>query len=506
MESNPGLVVLAVGGIIAFIVVIGVLNSVLKRGLGKLFDFGVKTVNAKKNAEIDQVVAVPLVMTSSATRDEIVVALDTILAPKKAVPWLGAVLFETDRTADKITYALGNKLYPQGLVFEVRFGERDGKTQVVYKCLNLTERNGTRMFADPMMRLRDVVRYAVEGAGDPDKIAEGVKLYGPPEPGSPAALRLRNAKVMTWTGLAVFFFALFRLGQGVYTSELPLWLFVLALGGGCMFLATKMADTKGVRRTVAGPDPDEDETATLPATAEKAGAPTDHSFESRAAQSSPGVEHALAAASGAVKAATSRGKSALGWFSSLSGNAKAGVVAGVVVVVFVAGFLFSNVTSNPSSAGSDGRASVNIDNVAGTGGDYTPTANNSSSGGAASQGGASAADSSGQSVVTPPAERKTLQDLLATANEDGSQIELTGYWDNKAIAQTGELVFIPNEGDNPPTFVLGRNDSWSTNIGGASESMSVFISTVGGSNMMFGTVAYTKGGIVYLDVKPEGDI
>ena len=69
-------------------------------------------------------------------------------------------------------------------------------------------------------------------------------------------------------------------------------------------------------------------------------------------------------------------------------------------------------------------------------------------------------------------------------------------------------MFIPNEGDNPPAFVLGRDDSWSTNIGGASESMSVFIDTVGGSNMMFGTVAYTKDGIVYLDVKPDegGDI
>ena len=227
-----------------------------------------------------------------------------------------------------------------------------------------------------------------------------------------------------------------------------------------------------------------------------------------AGTSSPGVEHALAAGDGAVRAATSRGKSAVGWFSSLTGNAKAGVVAGAIVLVFVAGFLVANATTRSSSAGASTNAS-STNNPGGTGGDYTPTADTSSpssSDSAAGQDGASSADSAGNSGALPAAERKTLQDLLATANEDGSQIELTGYWDGKEIAKTGQLVFIPSEGDHPPTFVLVRDDSWSTNIGGGSQPMSLFLEALSATDMTFGTVAYTKDGIVYLDAKPDGDI
>ena len=228
-----------------------------------------------------------------------------------------------------------------------------------------------------------------------------------------------------------------------------------------------------------------------------------------AAASTPGVEHALAAADGAVKAATSRGKTAIGWFSSLSGNAKAGVVAGAIVLVFVAGFMVSNATSNASSDGSDGRASVNIDNLGGTGGDYTPTDTSSSSDSAAGQDGASAADSSGQSAVTPAdqpevlplSQRQDLQGLIGDADADGAQADFYVWWDNGISASSGQLCFTGDGGDFVHAFAIGRTDPAKFYVDDVQKSADEFFTTITGSERMYGSVAYTKDGVVSVHVQ-----
>lgn len=513
---DPWFTIIGLGAIfIVLMIGAGVLKSVLSRGLDKVVDAGIKTVTAKKRAEIDQIVAVPLVMTSPQSREVVVSALDAILNPKKDIPILGVALFETERTADKITYAMGNKMYPQQLVFEVRFGERDGRTQVVFKCLNLAERNGLRPFSDALVRLRESVEYAVANAGDAEKVADGVKRYGPPEAGSPAALQLRNSKVLTWVGLAIIVVVLSNFKQGVYVSQLPLWLFGLVVGGGCMFLAVKLADVKGVRRTVAESDPDEvaaAEAVALPATdadgaPASASASTD-SFAAEAGTSSPGVEHALAAADGVVKAATSRGKSAVGWFSALSGNAKAGVIAVAIVLVFAAGFLVSKAMIGSSGDGSYSDA-YNVDNPGGTGGDYTP-ADTSSSDSAAGQDGASAADSSGQSAVPTPADqpevlplsqRENLQALLGTAGEGGAASDFYVWWDNGISASSGQLCFTGDGGDFVHAFAIGRNDPAEFYVDDQQTSADEFFTAITGSERKYGSISYTVDGVVSVHVQ-----
>jgi hypothetical protein len=235
------------------------------------------------------------------------------------------------------------------------------------------------------------------------------------------------------------------------------------------------------------------------------------SFAPDAGTPSPGVEHALAAADGAVKAATSRGKSAVGWFSSLSGNAKAGVVAGAIALVFVAGFLVSNAMAGSSSDGSDGRASVNIDNLGGTGGDYTPTDNTSSSSdSAAEQDGASAADSSGQSAVPAPADqpevlplsqRENLQGLLGMAGEGGSTSDLYVWWDNGISASSGQLCFTGDGGDLVHAFAIGRSDPTEFYVDDVQTSADEFFTAITGSERKYGSVAYTIDGVTAVRVQ-----
>jgi hypothetical protein len=231
------------------------------------------------------------------------------------------------------------------------------------------------------------------------------------------------------------------------------------------------------------------------------------SFAADANTPSPGVEHALAAADGAVKAATSGGKSLVGWFSSLTGNAKAGVVAGAIVLVFVAGFLVSNVMPRSSSDESDGRASVNIDNPGGTGGDYSPPTDTSSSSGelptpssdsAAGQDGASAADSAGQ---TAPAPQLSLEDLLSTAPADGYPVTRTVYWDSENSVSGESIAFTTDDPERQDkVFTIALDELTTCYVGDTSVSANDFIDQAGFGMFHTGTIVFTNYGLTEIRV------
>ena len=62
--GDSALAVLVVVGIVLFVIGLKVLKAVMSRGLDKVLDFGMKTVNKARNDEIAQFVAVPLVLKS----------------------------------------------------------------------------------------------------------------------------------------------------------------------------------------------------------------------------------------------------------------------------------------------------------------------------------------------------------------------------------------------------------------------------------------------------------
>lgn len=243
MESL-GPAILVIGGIVLFVVLISVIKAVMSRGINKVVDAGMRTVEKKSIAGLEEAIAVPLVIHSSASAPDIMAALDRIVNAKKTKPGFAQSVYESARAADKIEYSMGNQLYPQQLVVEVRFGERDGMTQVVFKCLHITEKDGIHIGAGPLMSLRRAVKYAAEAAGDEAKIAEGVRRFGPPEPGSPRAIRQRNRKVLIGVAAVLVIIPALLLKRASGGTELLL-LGMLVAGGVTGFTVWKMEMNPG---------------------------------------------------------------------------------------------------------------------------------------------------------------------------------------------------------------------------------------------------------------------
>jgi len=425
------LAIIGIGGLILFVMLVsGVLKSVLSRGIDNLFAFGIKKIGKKRNDEIDQMVAVPLVMTSPASASQIMSTLDTIVGAKKAAPPLGGAVYEVSRTASKITYALGNKLYPQNFVAEVGFGERDGQTQIVFKCLHLTEKDGVRAGADALAILRDSVEYAVGATGDPERIAHGLKLYGPPEPGSARAIRMRNAKTVLWIGVALFVVAMFKLGTGVKVSESPLYFGMLLAGAGCAYLAQRMDRLTAAQRE-----------------AELAGSPVDtvQVLLGEGAQAAR-LEGALEATHAAAKTAAEAGTTAATALAKGAGRASAAytalspksrllVIGAALAVLVVVGFVISNGQSSGPGSGAPDSVSEADYNPGGTGGGYTPSADVTP-----------VDDAPTADDLTPNGHAHWVQlpDIIAGAPEDGSSRHA--------------LVTYTAEGGDSDSFILEADD------------------------------------------------
>ncbi len=232
------LAVLVIGGIIAFYIGLRVLASLTSRGIDKAFAAGRKAVSTQRDAEIDEAVAVPLVLTSTASAADIMTSIDAIVRAKKTAPGLKGTVYESGRTADTITFARGNQFYPQMYVVEVHFGQRDGATQVIVKTLHLAvNKDGVRFAADELMTLRQSIELAVRATGDPEKMAAGLRLYGPPEPGSPRAKDNTVNSALAWVGGGLCIYTLFRFRTGFYVSDLPAHLGVLAAGVALVSIA-----------------------------------------------------------------------------------------------------------------------------------------------------------------------------------------------------------------------------------------------------------------------------
>jgi len=282
----------------------------------------VEQVNKERNAEIDRDAVTADVMTSAAPRAEVMNALDAILGPKWFDAYHGSGLQVAERSADRVVYTFRTVKVPEAFKAEVRVSELDGVTQVVFRCLHQDESNGLRSFADLVTKLRDSVEYAVQAAGDPVRIAEGVTLYGRPAPGSPAAIRARNAKLAMFAGAIICLIPLFQLKQGIEAGELPKWIAVEVAGAAVLYAATKWAKGPSSSR---GPH----------AAAEASGA---------AAPAIPAVE--TPGSGGAVDRVLGGLSTALGRFAALSVKNKILIGSAALAAVVAIGFALTGPHSN----------------------------------------------------------------------------------------------------------------------------------------------------------------
>jgi hypothetical protein len=474
-------------------------------------------VNKEKNAEIDRAAAAPVAWESPASAAEVVSALDAILNARWFDAYYGSGLQVSERALDRIVYTFRAPRVPRAAVVEVRVEAGDAATQVVFKCLHQDDSSGLRPYADLVARLRETVECAVDAAGDSAKIAEGAKLYGPPEKGSPTAIKVRNGKIAMSIGFVICAIPLFELKQGIPAQDLPMWIVVELVGLAVAYAARRWSKSLSTPRTFEALTASVLDGSTEPA---EASGPTLAQAPSPAATQ---AQEAAASAANAVKAGVGAART---WFFAQSAKRRALVVGAAVVVVVGAVALSiagSGNASDSANGSSGGSYQADANNPGGTGGDYTPPADTAasadpSSGDAATTDGStpaqvtnnaapmSAAPADQQVSASPDTHARALEDLLATAPADGTQQQVDVVYLNDGYTNDADtLSFTVTSRDPQQWYVLFALDGQvAMNADGIQVSLHDFLARALSGNA-YGTVTFTKDRVVSMDLVAGGE-
>lgn len=165
----------------AILIIVAITGVVIliRKGARAGVNAAAKAVNQKvlfrnEHEEEQQLTKEKLTFVTTASVDDIMNKLSTTISTKNEIPVLGGALYELSRSAKLITYAFGNKLYPQTFVAAVSFEKAGDSTQGVFEFLRWTLSDGMIPNAEHMKTLRKQVWSAFEAA-DPS-----VKVTGTP--------------------------------------------------------------------------------------------------------------------------------------------------------------------------------------------------------------------------------------------------------------------------------------------------------------------------------------
>jgi len=466
-------------------------------------------VNKEKNTAIDRDATTPDVMKSSASVADVTAALDAVLSAKWFDPFHGSGLRTSERTAERIVYSFGTFKVPEAVRAEVRIGEAGGATQVVFTCLHQDDSNGLRSFAQLAVRLRESVEYAVAAAGDPARIAEGVRLYEAPEKGSLGARNVRNMKLAIVAGVALCISPLFMLQQGISADNFSQWVPLELLGAVVIWGATKSAKNSGIRHAVGAPSADASGAPGGPS----ASAPAPAAAVPASGSSDP-VAAAQAAAAGAVEAAKSGAGAARTWFLGLGSKQRALVAVAAIVVIVGAGIAIGT-RPNGSEFTSDGYAYEGDDYNAGeTVADYTPVEDTADSEAPVSTDAVTEDDSAQQAITTNAdpltadeaqaiiARASTAADLISTYRGSGLYTKAVNF-EGRVIEASHVLVFDNGDPDVPGQWAVQFNEVKMFYLYGNECTADEFYGeAVAGGNMP-GTVGFDQGEVFCVTLGEE---
>jgi len=222
--------------VFAFFIVIlpRVIGRLIGKGVGAVMNAGQKAVFKKQISESDDLIDVPLVLTSAAAPGDILAALDAIIHPSKEPPSFGAILYEVSREPMRVVYGFGSRLQPQQLVTELRLSERDGTTEIVFRVLAAMRTDNVFICKAVLLRLREQVQYVAECGDDPAKLAEGARIYRALEP---EVAKRTNA--IFRAGAILSAAAVIWLSAGIKIELLPVWLLLAAAAGTLVYVGRK---------------------------------------------------------------------------------------------------------------------------------------------------------------------------------------------------------------------------------------------------------------------------
>lgn len=167
---------------------------------------------------------------------------------------LKAVVYESSRTADQITYALGNRLVATSFVAQVSCASRGASTEATFIVLTWRENDGLVVGRETLEKLRAEVLAGFTAAGADTALAERHAIVHGPVPAVFTDRTGLKKYGFGAAGIALALIAIIKFSViGYYPSEAPLYFGMLIAGIICLYVSAKMKLVKGDDVGTGGP-------------------------------------------------------------------------------------------------------------------------------------------------------------------------------------------------------------------------------------------------------------
>lgn len=166
---------------------------------------------------------------------------------------LKAVVYESSRSADRITYAFGNKLVPKSFEVEVRFAGHDETTDVILTVLNWREKDGLLLGRENLEKVRAQILAGFTSAGADATVADSFSVKHGPVPAFFADQTGFKKNAFGAAAIVLGLIAIVKLSViGYYPSEGPLYIGMLVVAGVCGYMFSKIKVDKSGGNSSAG--------------------------------------------------------------------------------------------------------------------------------------------------------------------------------------------------------------------------------------------------------------
>jgi hypothetical protein len=193
-----------------------------------------------------QIVSAPIRISIQARASDIMREVTAQVTTAQLPLGLKGVVYESSRTADRITYAFGNMVVPKSFEAEVLCASHGATTDAAFSVLAWRENDGLILGRETLQRLRKEVLAGFAAAGADTTIIDGLAIeHGPASPFLTDTTGLKKYGFGVVGGvLAVI--AIVKVSViGFYPSEAPLYIGMLIAGGVCLYVSTKIKISKG---------------------------------------------------------------------------------------------------------------------------------------------------------------------------------------------------------------------------------------------------------------------
>jgi hypothetical protein len=228
--------------IVAFVVGVYVLRRAMGAGVNATYKVASQKLLYKSEySQGMQMVSAPTAVSIPAPPNEILREVTDKVTTARPPLELKAAVYESSRTADRITYVFGSKLQPKYFEAEVRCVSRGATTDAVFSVLSWREKDGLIVGRETLEALRAQVLEGFTAAGADAARTAGLAVQHGPVPSVFVDTTGYKKYGFAAAGAALTLVAVVKFSIiGFYPNEALPYFGILVAGGVCFYLSSKM--------------------------------------------------------------------------------------------------------------------------------------------------------------------------------------------------------------------------------------------------------------------------